>query len=111
MPATTEEERWQVVYDFCSGNFETYKRLASDRGLIPGALLTACMVDAEHPLVVRDGVFLFKSLFGASARLILAEVRAEVIHVPVKTVHTHAETVHTPCVQTPVIHRQGVYTG
>jgi len=103
-PVTTEEERWQVVYDFCTGNYETYKKLASDRGLIPAALLTACMVDIEHPLVVQDGQFLFKSLFGASARILLAEIRQEVIHIPSKTVHS-------PCVQVAVVHRQGAYAG
>ncbi len=51
---TTLEEREEIARSWCSGRWNAHHALAAERGLLPAALIVACLVDVEHPLLVDE---------------------------------------------------------
>lgn len=100
---TTQEERRDYAYRWCTGERESYMDFAEARGLVPVAFMVACLVDIEHPLITTErGTLAYPSLIGCAVRILEAELNAEVVHIPSKLVHT-------PCVQVALVHRQNAY--
>ena len=98
---TTTEERQRIAVEWCMQikNRTAYEGFAQARNLIPAALITVCLIEVDHPLVVYPNLSLkAKSLAGASIDILQAELKYEVVPIPV--------LVHNPCVQTPLVHRQ-----
>jgi len=98
---TTIEERQKIAVEWCVNirNRTAYEGFAQARDLVPAALITVCLIEVDHPLVVYPNLSLkAQSLAGASIDILQAELKNEVVPIPV--------VVHSPCVQTPLVHRQ-----
>lgn len=100
---TTQEERRTWAITWCSGERESYVQFAISRKLNPLAFMVACLIDAEHPLIVTErGTLVSKSLLGAGVIILNAEIEGKLVHIP-------SPLVHTPCVQVDIVHKQEAY--
>lgn len=72
---TTIEERRAIAEEWSRGSRTNYKTLAESRGLVPAGLITAALIDAEHPILVFDGRALFKSIIEAQIIIAKAELQ------------------------------------
>ncbi len=89
---TSVDERERVALAFAAGKFNDHVSAATERGLLPIALITACLIDVEHPLLVDErGYLRAETLLGCG--VLVMEAIAE------------SRVVPTPCVQVEVVHR------
>ncbi len=72
---TTIEERKAVALEWSRGNREDYKTFAATRNIQPAGLITAALIDAEHPNLVHEGRALFKSIMEAQLMIVEAEIK------------------------------------
>lgn len=94
---TTIEERLSIAREWSIGGRSNYKQLAEVRGVTPAGLITAALIDAEHPMLVFDGRALFKSILEAQILIQLAEMKGTWI----MEINPHAlvDRLWTGCVQ------------
>lgn len=52
---TKPEERFEIARRWCMGDYEYHRQFAAEKRLLPIALLVACLLDIEHPLLVSPG--------------------------------------------------------
>lgn len=71
---TTIEERRTIAEEWSRGSRTNYHSFAETRGLTPAGLITAALIDAEHPVLVFEGRALFKSLMQAQIMIVEAEL-------------------------------------
>lgn len=71
---TTIEERLSVAREWSMGSRSNYKQFAEMREVTPAGLITAALIDAEHPMLVFDGRALFKSILEAQIIIQQAEM-------------------------------------
>lgn len=72
---TTIEERLSIAREWSIGGRSNYKQLAEVREVTPAGLITAALIDAEHPMLVFDGRALFKSILEAQILIQIAEMQ------------------------------------
>ena len=71
---TTIDERLSVAREWSMGSRSNYKQFAEAREVTPAGLITAALIDAEHPMLVFDGRALFKSILEAQIIIQQAEM-------------------------------------
>jgi len=71
---TTIEERLSIAREWSMGGRSNYKQFAEVREVTPAGLITAALIDAEHPMLVFDGRALFKSILEAQIMIQQAEM-------------------------------------
>ena len=53
--ATTQTERREIAEKWCAGDYNFHHIIASQRKLLPVALLIASLIDIDHPILVSPG--------------------------------------------------------
>lgn len=94
---TTIEERREIAEEWSRGSRTNYKTFAETRGIQPAGLITAALIDAEHPMLVFEGRALFKSIMEAQIIIMQAEMRNSWI-MELRT-HPLVDSLWTGCVQ------------
>jgi hypothetical protein len=82
---TKEDERRKVAQDWCMGDYESHHRLARERGLLPAAVITAALLEVDHPLLVENGLLRCRSLLGCSILILQAQLHQRIVHIPLGT--------------------------
>lgn len=83
--ATTEAERAIIAQEWRLGHYDHHVTYAQERGLLPIALLTASLLETEHPLLVEEGLLKCRSLLGCAVIILTAQIHQESVHTPLCT--------------------------
>jgi hypothetical protein len=90
--SSTQDQRRIIAMHWVSGNFEEYHDFAFSQKLLPAAVITASLLDVEHPVIVNAGRLIPRTLVGAFVLILQAEIR-------------RGEVVPTPVYNSEVVHR------
>jgi len=82
--ATTSEERFEIATQWCTGNYGYPIQVATEKGLLPIALIIASLIDVEHPLLVSPGRGVMYSSTGCEVIIFQAMLRRTPMDIPVK---------------------------
>jgi len=94
---TTIEERRAIAEEWSRGSRTNYHSFAETRGLTPAGLITAALIDAEHPMLVFDGRALFKSIM--EAQIIIQQAEMQGTWVMELRTQPLVDSLWTTCVQ------------
>lgn len=94
---TTIEERRTIAEEWSRGSRASYHSFAEARGLTPAGLITAALIDAEHPILVFEGRALFKSIM--EAQIIIQRAEMQGTWVMELSTHPLVDSLWTACVQ------------
>jgi hypothetical protein len=89
--ATTSQERFETASQWCMGNYGYPIQIATEKGLLPIALIIACLIDVEHPLLVSPGRGVMYSSTACEVIIFQAMLQKTPLDIPVKySVHKKA---------------------
>lgn len=71
---TTAADRQEIVSRWLAGENECYMELATAKSILPIALITACLIDAEHPILAPNGRICTRSISGLAAVILNIEL-------------------------------------
>lgn len=94
---TTIQERLSIAQEWSRGSRANYHSYAEARGLTPAGLITAALIDAEHPMLVFEGRALFKSIM--EAQIIIQRAEMQGTWVMELSTHPLVDGLWTACVQ------------
>lgn len=94
---TTIEERRTIAEEWSRGSRTNYHSFAETRGLTPAGLITAALIDAEHPILVFEGRALFKSIM--EAQIIIQKAEMQGTWVMELSTQPIVDSLWTACVQ------------
>lgn len=86
---TTQEERRDIAVKWCLGDYQIADGFGV-RGLLPGAVIIAALIDVEHPLLVSPGRGLMYGAVGCMIKILEVELTNTAVAIPAfgKVVHS-----------------------
>ena len=89
---TTAEQRREVATNWCLGDYEHHIKFATERGLLPIAVLVAALLEIDHPLLIEESLPKYRSLLGCAVAVLEVELENKSVHIPLGTTCVHLGT-------------------